>query len=415
MQRKEPAQEVLGVPANAIGPAAANVQLPESTHSGLRFVAAAAGISLLFFGLFRVPWIQNQLLIPYAQAQQVVAGWLIGLEDLPVVVDFSCTGADVISLCLGAILAFPKPWKSRLKGAIWGLLLITLINTVRIGSLSLAVDRRQLFETLHYVVWPAILIIIVATYVFSWMHMTGRNDKGDQDLPVGQGSKVQTSARRNWQQVVTSLPGRFALWTIPLVGLFIITSKWYLESSWLLAVGRWAAVVGGSMMSAVGATATTSGNILTTSNGSFQVTPACMATPLIPVYYAAIFAFPFTASRRSILALVGPLLFFSLGTLRLLVLALPAAIVGSHSIAIHAFNQLILGALIVGLAIWWQHRQQGATLTFPVRRLWFALGLGLGVGWLIGQPYTTLVEIGTAQLQSLFSHPSKVRPNHLTR
>ena len=77
-----------------------------------------------------MPWIQHQLLIPYAVGQQKLAGWLIGLRDLPVVVNFSCTGADVMALCVAAIAAFPAPLRARLRGIGLGLLLISAINIV---------------------------------------------------------------------------------------------------------------------------------------------------------------------------------------------------------------------------------------------------------------------------------------------
>jgi exosortase/archaeosortase family protein len=414
MIQDSPGIEQLGLPPTSSESPGSEVEASVESYSVSRFVASAAALSLLFFGLFRVPWIQNQILIPYAQAQQVVAGWLTGLKELPVVVDFSCTGADVISLCLGAILAFPKPWKSRLKGAGWGLILITAINTIRIGSLSVTVDRPELFDSLHHIVWPAILILVVSTYIFWWMHRTAPSA-----VPARDRSPGVTALRRtfNWRDLATSLPARFVFWAVPLVGVFVVASKWYWGDRCFLVAGRWAAFVGGSMMSLFGATAETSGNVLRTAHGSFQVTPACMASPLIPAYYAAILALPMTALRRTVFAILGPLLFFSLGTLRLLVLSFPAALVGSHSTAIHGFNQVVAGAVIVGLASWWQTRldrlggQENSTglstkaREIPVRRISLALALGLAAGVVVGIPYSRVAQAFTQQIQSLVAHP----------
>ena len=85
----------------------------------------------------------------------------MGAPRNAVVVGLSCTGVDAIALCLGAIFAFPAVWSARLWGGMLGLLLITAVNVVRIGTLAFAAENGSLLHLLHVYVWPALLIVVV--------------------------------------------------------------------------------------------------------------------------------------------------------------------------------------------------------------------------------------------------------------
>lgn len=355
-------------------------------HPELRFLASALALGLGFIGLFRVPWVQSELLIPFALGQQKVAGWALGLERLPVVVDFSCTGADVMALCLASVLAFPASLVDRLRGAAIGLALIAVLNTARIGTLSLAVGDRVLFDRLHLLVWPAFLIIAVALFVFLWMRSVRRARPAEG--AAGRPPLVAPPVRR------------FAAWLVGLTILYVAGAGWYLESAWLRDAAAWAAAAGGGLMRVCGVTATVRGNTLATANGGFVVTTTCIATPLVPVYLAAVLALPMTPWRRLAWLLAAPPLFFALGTARLLTLALPAQLVPSPSIAIHAFNQLVFAALLVVGAAIWSTRGVAA----PASRSLAALLVGLVAGVVAGVPWTWALDGLAAAAQSVAGH-----------
>jgi len=363
-------------------------------RTAMRFFLTALGIGIGLTGLFRVPWIQHQLLIPYAVGQQKVAGWVIGLRDLPVVVNFSCTGADVMALCIAAIAAFPAPLRARLRGIGIGLLLISAINTVRIGSLSLVVRQTGLFNALHLLIWPAILIVFVTLYVFWWMRSVrgGRGaDGGPGGGPTGFG----------WGDPVTR---RFAGWLAGLSVIYAIWSGWHLDSAWVLALARWVALCGAVVLSLLGASATVSGKVLTTSYGSYVVTATCIATPLIPVYFAAALALPASRRKRMAALAAGPFVIFALGVARLLVLALPATVVPSHATAIHAFNQLLFAVVLVVLAALWQGRSAGEGAGRIARRAVAAVALGCVTGAAAGLVWTRPVRLAAEALAGLFGH-----------
>ena len=109
-----------------------------------------------------------------------------------------------------------------------------------------------------------------------------------------------------------------------------------------------------SILGAAGVTAYAASNVLWTTRGGFLVTQECISTPLVPVYLAAICAYS-TTWRRLILGVLAALpLFIALGIARLLVIALPD-FAPSPLFFVHAFYQLLLGAVVVFVAALWRH------------------------------------------------------------
>ena len=100
--------------------------------------------------------------------------------------------------------------------------------------------------------------------------------------------------------------------------------------------------------------------MLWTPRGGFLVTQECISTPLIPVYLAAVCAYSrdVAAADRSALLATLPL-FIGLGIARLLVVALPDAS-RSPLFLVHAFYQLLLGAVVVFVAALWRHGGRAA-------------------------------------------------------
>ncbi len=134
-----------------------------------RFVLRAMAGSLGFFCLLRFPWTETHVVLPLTRAQGALAAGLFGTSTSPVEATLACSGADVLALCLGAILAYPVTWRSRLAGAMGGTALILALNTVRIGTLGRVSASPAWFNALHLYIWPALLTLVIAGFVFAWM------------------------------------------------------------------------------------------------------------------------------------------------------------------------------------------------------------------------------------------------------
>lgn len=299
------------------------------------FVLRGVAGSLGAFALLRLPWIEAHLVLPVVRAQGAAAVRLVGAPVLPVEVTLACSGADVIALCVGAILAYPVAWSRRLAGAGLGVALILGLNTLRIGTLGRAAASPAWFDALHLYIWPAALTLAVAAYVFAWMRVAD-NRRAPQAAEVARPSR------------------RFVVLTIAFVLLFSVASPLYLESSTVLALAGFIARAGAAVLRLGGVDANAVANTLWTSRGGFLVTQECISTPLIPVYLAAVCAYAPTWRRLMAGVLAAAPLFVALGVVRLLLVALPG-VVASPLFFVHAFYQLLLAAVVVSIAALWRH------------------------------------------------------------
>ena len=139
----------------------------------LRFSLVIGAWFVGLFGLMQLPWVERELLTPFAEIQQGVADQLTGAPSDLVYAAASCSGGDPLALCAGAIFAFPATWGARLRGAAVGFTVITALNIVRLGNLSLVAENKALLDLLHVYVWPGILILAAAAFVYAWMGRRG--------------------------------------------------------------------------------------------------------------------------------------------------------------------------------------------------------------------------------------------------
>ena len=361
---------------------------PPPSSGVLRFALTAGAWFVGLFGVMRLGWVERQLLVPFAQLQERVADQLTGAPTDAVYVDASCSGGDAMALCLGAVLAFPATWSARLRGAGIGLLVIAAFNIVRIGNLSLVAAHPTLLDLLHIYIWPAILIVVAVAYVYAWM----RRQMGPAASGAGSDPGVA------WHGPAR----RFLLLTVVGTVAYFAAAGWVYESALLRTLGVWVAMTSAGILAALGVSATASGNIVTTTHGAFIVTQECIATPLIPVYMAGALAVPLTRWRRAAALGAAPAIFFLLGVARLLVLALPTTLIASHTVAIHAFSQvLVAGLLVAGLA-WLSARSAGHQ--HPARRAVGAIGVGIVAAVVVGPLWSDLLHRAVDGGQLLVQH-----------
>ena len=311
----------------------------------LRFTLITGAWFVGLFGLMRLRWVEQTLLTPFAGVQQRVADQLTGAPSDLVYADASCSGGDPLALCAGAIFAFPATWGARLRGAAVGFTVITAVNVVRLGHLSLIAENRTLLDLLHVYIWPAILILVAAGFVYAWMGRQGFDLGGGPGGTAGGGTGAAAGAF-----VLGAAPRRFLLLAALLVAAYFATAPFFYESAGVDVIAGWIAVTGGAIMTAAGTAATVEGPVIRNVHGAFIVTQECIFTPLIPLYLAAALAAPLGWGRRTAMLLATPAVFFALGVSRLLVLAVPAAVVGSYAVAIHAFSQILVAVILVAVA-----------------------------------------------------------------
>ena len=363
---------------------------PHAGPGGTRFVLTLGAWFVGLFGLMRLDWVEDNLLTPLAQIQQQVADQLTGAHTDLLVFNASCSGGDPMALCAGAVLAYPAAWGARLRGAALGLLAIVLLNVIRIGNLSMVAADKDLFYLLHIYIWPGILILATACYVFAWMNRQGPATAAG--ATGGAGGIVLGAAAR-----------RFLLLSAALVVAYFATAPFFYESAFVDVVARWIAAAGGAILAATGTSTAVYGPVIRTAYGGFRVTQECIFTPLIPLYIAGMLCAPLTPWRRGLALAATPAVFFALGVSRLLVLAVPAAVIGSYSIAVHAFSQMLVAVILVSVAAVYA-AGPGAGARAAATRAVLALGVGVAAA-LAGAPlWSALFANAATGLQALAGH-----------
>ena len=242
----EPTMEVAGGQvASEPGGAEGNAMLRFTLVTGAWFVG--------LFGLMRLPWVERVVLTPFAGVQQRVADQLTGAPSELVYADASCSGGDPLALCAGAIFAFPATWGARLRGAAVGFTLITAVNVVRLGNLSLVAEDKALLDLLHVYVWPAVLILIAAGFVYGWMGRQGFGDGGPgaaQGDGTGAGGGVEVASFGGL--ALGDAARRFLLLAALLVAGYFATAPFFYESAFVDVVAGWIAMTGGVILAAAG-------------------------------------------------------------------------------------------------------------------------------------------------------------------
>jgi exosortase/archaeosortase family protein len=353
------------------------------SREALRFGVAATLLSLASFAALRLAFVERCLLQPMTSGQERLAAAWMGAPVSPIAVTLSCSGADLVALCVAMTLAYPVAWTRRLAGAAVGIAGILLLNTIRIGSLG-RVAGTPLFMPLHVYVWPAALVVATLGYVGLWMW---------HGSPPAGGVGPEGASRHRT---------RFVLIVAATVAAYLVAAAWLQQQAF---ARTWAyAIAEGSRLAlgALGVPASSDGGGLVTPRGAFVVTPECVLTPLMPLYLAVLFAWPLSWPRRLAGLAAFPFLFGALSILRLLTLALPPIVMKSPIFLAHGFHQLVLAAVAIAAACAWS---AGWTLDRPwMARTLRGWGLALVLAVAFGRAYTALVTGVTALLAHVWPH-----------
>jgi exosortase/archaeosortase family protein len=289
------------------------------------------------FALLRMPWVASGVITPLTALQGDIAVWYAGTRyELPVAITQECSGADALAFCFGAIVAFPVSWRRRLVGVAGAFAVIVPLNVARIGTLVAASPHAELFRALHLYIWPATIALAAAAYFASWTRP----------------ALVRAAV---WRHGAPDRAfERFVLLSAALLSAFALLAPWIMASAAVLAACAWVASAAVPLLRLAGIAASATGNVLWTDRGSFLVAQECVATPLLPVYLAAVLALPLPRRNRVLWTIAAIPLFVGLGVVRLLVLALPPALSAQPLFLAHGFYQLLVFVVLVAAAASWR-------------------------------------------------------------
>ena len=107
-----------------------------------------------------------------------LSGTTVSAPDLRLEIAKSCSGSFVFLMYMAAVIPFPVPWKSRLKGLLMGLLTLLAVNLLRTSLIILVVSRFPgSLWTFHIIVGQA-LVIVAMMGVFLWWVKNSHGETG---------------------------------------------------------------------------------------------------------------------------------------------------------------------------------------------------------------------------------------------
>jgi exosortase/archaeosortase family protein len=86
-----------------------------------------------------------------------------------------CDGLEALFLLISAFAIAPAPWRLRVVGLAAGLPVVFVVNQARILTLFYAYRTdHALFDPMHAIVAPIVVILIVAGYFYAWLAYCAR-------------------------------------------------------------------------------------------------------------------------------------------------------------------------------------------------------------------------------------------------
>src|SRR5262245_1473070 len=118
------------------------------------FLTKAVLWNVALFGMLRLSWIGDPIAAAAIAFQTSLISWYGARPHPGIVVTSSCSGLDVVALCLGIVLSYPAAWRRRIAGGLIGIGVIIAVNAVRIATLNAVADSSGTLRLLHVHVWP---------------------------------------------------------------------------------------------------------------------------------------------------------------------------------------------------------------------------------------------------------------------
>ena len=157
-----------------------------------RFLVLFAVAVAALFAAELTPPVQRAVVLPWTAGLTHLSAGLITLFDprvaaygnvlqstangFAVSIEAGCNGVEAALVLIGAMLAFPAPWKHRAAGILAGLAAVQSLNVVRVISLFyIGQWNRDAFEWAHLYVWQALIMLDVLIVWLVWVRTLPRS------------------------------------------------------------------------------------------------------------------------------------------------------------------------------------------------------------------------------------------------
>ncbi|QEA12620.1 exosortase H [Comamonas flocculans] len=166
----------------------------------LRFFLLFLGIQLSLFGVNMLNWVQQHAVLPWTALLARISAGLVTWFDASaaaqgkvlwntatgfgVSIEPGCNGIEACIVLAAAILAFPAPWRSKLRGLLIGSVAVQALNVVRVISLFyIGQWNTAAFNFAHEFLWQALIMLDVLVVWLLWVRTTTRAGAQEGDGP----------------------------------------------------------------------------------------------------------------------------------------------------------------------------------------------------------------------------------------
>jgi exosortase H (IPTLxxWG-CTERM-specific) len=151
-----------------------------------RFLIVFVALLALSFGLELTPWAQAWIVTPWTDTVARMSGTLMRLFDTSITttgnvigssasafavsIEAGCNGVEATLVLLAAMLAFPAPWRHRVRGIFAGVAAVQALNILRVVSLFyLGLWNDDAFEWAHLYAWQVLIMLDVLIVWVIWV------------------------------------------------------------------------------------------------------------------------------------------------------------------------------------------------------------------------------------------------------
>jgi exosortase/archaeosortase family protein len=158
----------------------------EDKHPVLKFLLGFLGCMALFYLFYYSSFYKNYLELPFLNAQASISNVLLRIlghdthvvhasiasDNFSVSIMNGCDGLEAIAILISGIMIFPAPFRLKIPGLAWGVLVLMVLNLLRIAGLYLIGLNFSptVFEVFHIQGGFIIFTMISVILWFIWMN-----------------------------------------------------------------------------------------------------------------------------------------------------------------------------------------------------------------------------------------------------
>lgn len=148
------------------------------------FIGLVALQIILFYVLYRNPWVEQTIFTPLVNFYATVSGKFLALIGYPnevfgdlisssqfsVSIKKGCDAGEPMAIFIAGIVAFPALIRKKFIGLGIGLFILFLLNVIRIASLYIVgIHYPDFFESMHLAIWQVAFIFVAILLWFLWL------------------------------------------------------------------------------------------------------------------------------------------------------------------------------------------------------------------------------------------------------